>query len=233
MHTIIKAEKLTKVYETAAEKITALKAIDFSVTEGEFITIMGPSGAGKTTLLNLIGCLDNITSGTLNVIGRNLAQTPDSKMHAIRRETVGFVFQEFFLIPTLTATENVELPSLFKKNGGKINTKERAVELLKTVDLKHRLNHFPSELSGGEMQRVAVARSLMNNPKIVLADEPTGNLDTRNSQNIFTLMREITRSQGVTVLLATHNVRLGNQADRVIHLHDGNIEKIEKGGTCN
>ncbi len=228
MSTIITAEKLKKVYTTEAETIVALKEIDFTVAEGEFVCIMGPSGAGKTTLLNLIGCLDSISGGALDVSGYKLAEIKERRMPQIRRTHVGFVFQEFFIIPTLTATENVELPSFFLKDGGIKNSREKAISILKQVGLEHRLNHLPGELSGGEMQRVAVARSLMNSPRIILADEPTGNLDTKNAQNIFSLLREVSKDNNMTVLVATHNVRLGHQADRIIHLHDGIIDKIEQ-----
>lgn len=229
MEIIITAEKLQKIYTTDAEKIAALKGIDMTVNRGEFVAIMGPSGAGKTTLLNLIGCLDSPSLGTLCVAGYNVGQVHQRKLPVIRREIVGFVFQEFFILPSLTATENVGLPAVFNKKRKKNDIHSRAVELLHKVGLNHRLNHFPSELSGGEMQRVAIARALMNSPEIICADEPTGNLDTKNARNIFSLMREITRTQGVTVLCATHNYRLGQMADRIVYLNNGTIDTIEKG----
>lgn len=219
----VKATGLTKVYENSSETIRALKGVDFSVKAGEFVTIMGPSGAGKTTLLNLIGCLDNVTSGELHLFGKELATIADRKLHKLRGATVGFVFQEFHILPTLNATENVALPSVFSKE---LSTKEaelRAISLLEKLNMGHRLKHFPSELSGGEMQRVAVARSLMNGPKVILADEPTGNLDTKNAKNIFELMAEIAHSEGVAVILATHNKHLAEIADRTLLLKNGEI----------
>ena len=185
---------------------------------------MGPSGAGKTTLLNLIGCLDSLSDGRLTVLGHELAGIKERGLSRIRQKNIGFVFQEFLLLSSLTALENVEMAMYFArtdKNRGK------AIKILERVGLGHRLNHLPHELSGGEMQRVAIARALAISPRILLADEPTGNLDTKNAQSIFDLLREINREEEVTVLVATHNVKLGNQADRIIHLLNGNIQEDE------
>jgi len=225
MIAIVNAKNLKKVYTSAAESIVALKGINFSIADGEFVTIMGPSGAGKTTMLNLIGCLDNITDGSLQVLGKDLAGLKEKNLPEIRRKYIGFVFQEFFFIPTLTALENVMLPTVFIKAGQSNNGKENAIRLLEKVGLKHRLNHFPKELSGGELQRVAVARALINSPKIVLADEPTGNLDTKNSWNIFNLLKDVKEEDGVTVIAATHNVRLAQLADRTLQLDNGMLKK--------
>lgn len=219
----VKATSLTKAYKNGTENIRALKGIDFSVRPGEFVTVMGPSGAGKTTLLNIIGCLDNVTSGVLHLFDTELSGIADRKMQKLRRSTVGFVFQEFHILPTLNATDNVALPSVFSRDLSNKEAEKRAQELLKKLNMQHRLKHFPSELSGGEMQRVAVARSLMNRPKIILADEPTGNLDTKNAKNIFELMADIAHSDGVTVILATHNKQLATIADRTILLKNGEI----------
>ena len=222
---IVKADKLKKVYSSASQKITALKEIDIEIKKGEFVTIMGPSGAGKTTFLNLIGCLDRPTSGKLDILGCDPIKFNEEKLSRIRVEKIGFVFEDFFLISFLNALENVQLPLIFARN---YKNNNRPRDLLKRVGLDHRLTHFPNELSGGELQRVAVARALANNPEILLADEPTGNLDTKNAQELFSLFRNLNREEGLTIVVATHNVRLGYSADRVIHLNDGKMEKDER-----
>jgi len=221
---VIKADELKKIYRLPGEEIAALKGISFNVKQGEFVTIMGPSGAGKTTLLNLVGCLDNLSNGRLEVLGNDLSGIKERELSRIRRGNIGFVFQEFLLIPSITALENVEMAMYFARtNSGR----EKATDLLKRVGLEHRLSHLPQELSGGEMQRVAIARALAVSPKILLADEPTGNLDTKNAQNIFELLQQLNREEGVTILMATHNVKLGYQSRRIIHLLNGNIENDE------
>jgi len=222
---IVKADKLKKVYSSSLQKIIALKEIDIEIKKGEFVTIMGPSGAGKTTFLNLIGCLDRPTSGKLDILGCDPTKFNEEKLSRIRVEKIGFVFEDFFLISFLNALENVQLPLIFARN---YKNNNRPRDLLKRVGLDHRLTHFPNELSGGELQRVAVARALANNPEILLADEPTGNLDSRNAQELFNLFRDFNREKGLTIVVATHNVRLGYSADRVIHLNDGKMEKDER-----
>ena len=222
---IVKADKLKKVYSSTSQKIIALKEIDIEIKKGEFVTIMGPSGAGKTTFLNLIGCLDRPTSGKLDILGCDPTKFNEEKLSRIRVEKIGFVFEDFFLISFLNALENVQLPLIFARN---YKNNNRPRDLLKRVGLDHRLTHFPNELSGGELQRVAVARALANNPEVLLADEPTGNMDTKNAQGIFDLFRNLNRKEGLTIIVATHNVKLGYSADRVIHLNDGKIEKDER-----
>ena len=222
---IVKADKLKKVYSSESQKIIALKEIDIEIKKGEFVTIMGPSGAGKTTFLNLVGCLDKPTSGRLDILGCNPIELNEGKLSRIRVDKIGFVFEDFFLISSLNSLENVQLPLIFARNF-KNNTNPET--LLKRVGLDHRLTHFPNELSGGELQRVAVARALVNNPQILLADEPTGNLDTKNAQGLFDLFRELNREEGLTIVVATHNVRLGHSTDRIIHLNDGKIEQDER-----
>lgn len=222
---IVKVDKLKKVYSSTSQKIIALKEIDIEIKKGEFVTIMGPSGAGKTTFLNLIGCLDRPTSGKLDILGCDPTKFNEEKLSRIRAEKIGFVFEDFFLISFLNALENVQLPLIFARN---YKNNNRPRDLLKRVGLDHRLTHFPNELSGGELQRVAVARALANNPEILLADEPTGNLDTKNAQELFSLFRNLNREEGLTIVVATHNVKLGYSADRVIHLNDGKIEKDER-----
>jgi len=214
-----------KVYSSSFEKIVALKKISIDIKRGEFVTIMGPSGAGKTTFLNLIGCLDIPTSGKLEIMGYNPIGFNEEKLSRIRVEKIGFVFENFLLISSLNALENVQLPLIFAKNF-KNNTKPEI--LLKRVGLDHRLSHFPNELSGGELQRVAVARALVNSPQIILADEPTGNLDSKNAQGLFNLFRDLNKEEGLTIIIATHNVRLSYLSDRVIHLVDGEIKNDER-----
>lgn len=222
---IVKADKLKKVYSSESQKIIALKEIDIEIKKGEFVAIMGPSGAGKTTFLNLVGCLDRPTSGKLDILGCDPTKFNEEKLSRIRVEKIGFIFEDFFLISFLNALENVQLPLIFARN---YKNNNRPRDLLKRVGLDHRLTHFPNELSGGELQRVAVARALANNPQILLADEPTGNLDSRNAQELFNLFRDLNREKGLTIVVATHNIRLGYSADRVIHLNDGKMEKDER-----
>jgi len=222
---VVKASKLKKEYSSISQKIVALKGIDIEIKKSEFVAIMGPSGAGKTTFLNLVGCLDRSTSGELDILGCDPAKCNEEKLSRIRVEKIGFVFEDFFLISFLNALENVQLPLIFARNS-KNNNRPR--DLLKRVGLDHRLTHFPNELSGGELQRVAVARALANNPEVLIADEPTGNLDSKNAQELFTLFRDLNREKGLTIVVATHNIRLGYSADRVIHLSDGKIEKDER-----
>ena len=222
---VVKASKLKKEYSSISQKIEALKGIDIEIKKSEFVAIMGPSGAGKTTFLNLVGCLDRSTSGELDILGCDPTKCNEEKLSRIRVEKIGFVFEDFFLISFLNALENVQLPLIFARN---YKNNNRPRDLLKRVGLDHRLTHFPNELSGGELQRVAVARALANNPEVLIADEPTGNLDSKNAQELFTLFRDLNREKGLTIVVATHNIRLGYSADRVIHLSDGRIEKDER-----
>jgi len=222
---IIKAEKLAKIYKLPAEKIEAVREIDIEIFSGDFIAIMGPSGSGKTTLLDSLGCLSTITSGKLTVMGRDVSKAPENTLVAMRRKFISFIFQDFLLIPSLSALENVELPLYFAR---KAHNKEHTIELLKKVGLGHRVNHLPKELSGGEKQRVAVARALATVPKVLFADEPTGNLDTKSSQEIFDLFRRINKEDGLTLIVTTHNPKLGLQADRIIYLKDGKIVPKEQ-----
>jgi len=221
---VVEAQKLRKVYKNPAEDIIALKDISFEIKKGEFVSILGPSGAGKTTLLNLIGCLDGLSSGKLKVLGHELSSAKEKILPNIRRGNIGFIFQDFLLIPSLTALENVALPAYFARLSQNMGRTEK---FLDRVGLAKRINHFPQELSGGERQRVAIARALATSPKIILADEPTGNLDTKNAQSIFDIFKELSREEAVTVVVATHNVKLAYQADKIIHLMDGVVEKEE------
>jgi putative ABC transport system ATP-binding protein len=227
--TLIKAEKITKIYKLTAEEIYAVRGIDLDIRQGEFIAIMGPSGSGKTTLLDILGCLARITSGTLEVLGKDISRLEENSLVRIRRKNIGFVFQDFLLIPTLTALENVELPLIFDRLPV---DRKKAVSLLEKVGLASRINHLPRQLSGGERQRVAIARALVTSPRIVFADEPTGNLDTRTGEQIFDILKEFNQKDGLTIVLTTHNAKLGSQAGKVIFLQDGRIVPKEKSSIC-
>jgi len=222
---LIKAENITKIYKLPAEEIRAVREVDLQIRAGEFIAIMGPSGSGKTTLLDILGCLDRISSGRLEVLGKDVSQVKENSLVKMRRKNIGFVFQDFLLIPTLTALENVELALLFS---GLPQEHEKARNLLQKVGLGQRINHLPKELSGGEKQRVAIARALATSPKILFADEPTGNLDTRSGQQVFEILKELNQKEGLTVVITTHNPKLGFQASRIIFLKDGRIVSKEE-----
>lgn len=222
---VIKAERLTKVYIRGTEEVYAVNGINLDIDDGDFLALMGPSGSGKTTLLDLIGCLDNISSGRLEVFGKDVSKAKENNLVALRRGHIGFIFQEFLLIPSLTAIENVELSLYFARRP---QERKRLLQLFEKVGLGHRVNHLPKEMSGGERQRVAIARALAVSPKFLIADEPTGNLDTRSSQEIFDIFKRINKDEGLTIILATHNPRLGSQADRIIYLKDGKIVSREE-----
>lgn len=222
---IIKAAGLKKVYIRGTEEVYAVNGIDMEINDGDFIALMGPSGSGKTTLLDLIGCLDNISSGRLEVFGKDVSKVKEHSLVGLRRGHIGFIFQDFLLIPSLTALENVELPLYFAR---RLQDKKKLIELFEKIGLGHRINHLPKEMSGGERQRVAIARALAISPKFLIADEPTGNLDTRSSQEILDIFKKINKKEGLTIILATHNPKLGSQADRVIYLKDGKVVSKEE-----
>jgi ABC-type lipoprotein export system ATPase subunit len=215
---IISARGLTKIYPRGREQVRALDNVDFDIRSGEFVAIVGPSGAGKSTLLNLIGCMDAPTAGSLTLFGQAAEKMTEAQRTQLRRERIGFVFQHFGLIPTLSVAENIALPALFARRRAGV----RAKELLMTVGLSHRRDHRPHELSGGEMQRVAIARALMNDPDMLLADEPTGNLDTNTGAAIVELFSALNR-EGLTVVVITHNPTLASSAHRRIELVDGRV----------
>ncbi|MFA5239853.1 MAG: ABC transporter ATP-binding protein [Phycisphaerae bacterium] len=217
---MVKAKNLTKVYKLFAEDIKAVNDIDLEISSGEFVSIMGPSGSGKTTLLDMIGCLDSITSGRLEILGNNVSGARESKLVKIRRGNIGFIFQDFSLVPSLTALENIQLTLYF---AGVKQERQKSIDLLKRVGLGHRINHLPRQLSGGEKQRVAIARALATEPKFLLADEPTGHLDTENSQEILNIFKQLNREKGLTIIVATHDAELGSQAGRIIYLKDGKV----------
>ena len=220
---VVQAEGIVKVYRRGSEEIHALKGVDVAIAPGEFVCLLGHSGAGKTTMLNLLGLMDRVTEGELEIVGRRISgrgmkRLPEDKLDEIRRENIGFIFQQFYLMSTLTAVENVEMPLLWSET----SKPGRAKELLERVGLSHRMNHKPSELSGGEQQRVAVARALINEPKLLLADEPTGNLDTKTRDSVFELFRQLNQ-EGLAILVATHDAELAERVDRVIRIEDGRI----------
>lgn len=219
---MIATENLTKIYTDGAP-VQALDNVTLEIAAGEFVAITGPSGSGKSTLLNLIGTLDRPTSGRVVVDGVDVSTLRGNALADFRRERIGFVFQMFHLVPTLTALENVMLPLIPYRRGLKFRLEERARELLEAMGLGDRLHHLPGQLSGGEQQRVAIARALINTPKVILADEPTGNLDSRAGAEIVALLRQLNREQEVTVLVATHNETVAQAADRVIRLQDGRV----------
>ena len=217
---IIEAQGLKRYYHRGSETVKALDGVDIAIRQGEIVSIMGPSGSGKTTLINVLSCLDAPTAGTLTVGGKSVAGLSEDQLVEVRRGLLGFVFQQFSLLPTLTVAENVELPLLFL--GLKTNPK-RTKEILAAVGLTDRATHLPHELSGGQMQRVAIARALMAGPKILVADEPTGNLDKTTGESIVALFRRLAAEEGLTILLTTHNTAFGAEADRAIILEDGRI----------
>ncbi len=222
---LIKAEKLTKLYKFPAEEIKAVRDVNLEIHPGDFIAFMGPSGSGKTTLLDTIGCLGKLSSGKLEVFGNNVSYSKEKELVKVRRKEIGFVFQDFLLIPSLTALENVELPLCFSRLP---ENRNNSIGLLKKVGLSHRINHFPRELSGGEKQRVAIARALTTSPKLLLADEPSGNLDTKSAQEIFNIFKELNKKEGLAIVVATHNLKLGSQANRIVYLKDGRIVSKEE-----
>ncbi len=219
---IAQACGLTKIYRMGRTQVHALRGIDLTIARGEFIAIMGRSGSGKSTLLNLLGCLDTPTSGTVTIDGLDVGKVPRHRLHTVRRTKLGFVFQQFNLLPGLTAVENVVLPLRYAGVPGS-DRQKRAREALERVGLGDRLHHRPSELSGGEQQRVALARAIVNHPALVLADEPTGELDTHTAAEIMALLREFNRDQGLTFLIVTHDPAVGQATDRVLRMQDGVI----------
>ena len=215
---IVRAKGLTKLYQRGREQVRALDGVSFTVERGEFVAVVGPSGSGKSTLLNLVGCMDAPTSGSLELAGQTVEQLDESARTDLRRNQIGFVFQHFGLLPTLTVAENVCLPTLFARRRA-----DREVdELLEVVGLTQRRKFLPKELSGGEMQRVAIARALINDPVLLLADEPTGNLDTKTGETIIALFEKLNRN-GLTIVVVTHNAAFAEAAERQLHLVDGHL----------
>ena len=225
METVISLDKIVKNYYIGTITVEALRSVSIEIESGEYVAIMGPSGSGKSTLMNLIGCLDTTTSGSYVLNGTDVSKMDDNRLAEIRNQEIGFIFQTFNLLPRYTALENVTLPLIYA-GSGKTARVERAKNTLSDVGLSDRMDHKPNELSGGQRQRVAVARALVNNPSIILADEPTGNLDSKTSVGIMKLFCEI-HSKGNTIILVTHEESIARYAHRIIRLLDGEIDKIE------
>lgn len=222
---MIIAENLVKVYRMGESTVEALRGVSLTVQEGEFLSIMGPSGSGKSTLMHILGCLDHPTSGKLLIDGENMSKATDNRLAEIRNRKIGFVFQQFNLLPRTSALGNVELPLLYS-GVGSVERRRRAREALERVGLGHRIAHLPNQLSGGEQQRVAIARALINNPAIIMADEPTGNLDTKAGAEVLKILDNL-NEHGITLLLVTHEREVAEHANRIIYLRDGEIVNSE------
>lgn len=225
---LISAEDLWKVYQLGKQEVNALREATFTISQNEFVAIMGPSGSGKSTLMNIIGCLDTPTKGKYYLKNKLVSELSDNELAYIRNREIGFVFQVFNLLPRATAFHNVEIPLIYKGSRKK-EREEKTLKALKMVEMTDRMNHRPSELSGGERQRVAIARALVNEPSLLLADEPTGNLDSKTGQEILSLFNKI-HSQGNTIIMVTHDRDIAARAQRVIHLKDGRIIEDERKG---
>jgi putative ABC transport system ATP-binding protein len=221
---MIKMDSITKTYKLGEIEVHALRGIGLEVKRGETVAIMGPSGSGKSTLMNIIGCLDQQTSGVYELDGINIGGLNDNKLAAIRNKKIGFVFQTYNLLSRTSALANVELPLIYRREG---NRRRRALEALERVGLSDRIHHKPSELSGGEQQRVAIARALINNPSIILADEPTGNLDSYTGREIMNIFVELNRNEDMTIVLVTHEREIAAYTQRIIHLRDGLVNDEE------
>jgi len=217
---MVELESITKVYKAGRAEVPALRGISCRIESGEMVSIVGPSGSGKSTLMNIIGCLDKATSGQYRLDGIEVSKLSDNKLAEIRNKKIGFVFQSFNLLPRTTALANVELPLIYSRSG---NRRQRALQALESVGLAHRIKHSPSELAGGEQQRVAIARALINEPALILADEPTGNLDTQTSKEIMLLFKQLNQ-QGITIVLVTHEPYIAAYTKRTIKIRDGQIE---------
>ena len=224
---VIQTDKITKTYVTGTNEVHALRDVDLKVTRGELVAIMGTSGSGKSTLMNMLGCLDTPTSGSYTLDGVRVDGLGKNELAAIRNQKLGFVFQGFNLLARTSAVANVELPMLYDRSGRKRDIRALAVSALERVGLGDRLDHPPSELSGGQQQRVAIARALVTEPALVLADEPTGNLDSHRSAELLGLIRKLNREHGQTFVLVTHDAEVGAACDRIIRMRDGLVQAVE------
>lgn len=228
----VKVSALTKRYDSGETSVDALKGIDLTIERGEFVAVMGPSGSGKSTLMHILGALETYDEGSVAIDGEEIGGMNEEQLTLLRRDSIGFIFQFFNLLPTMTAEENVMLPSLIAgSKAGDLN--ERAHELLKLVGLTDRAKHLPSQLSGGEQQRVSVARSLMRDPALLLADEPTGNLDSKNGAAVLDMLRDVQQKAGHTIMMVTHDAVAASRASRVVFLRDGLIAGEVPGGDSN
>ena len=218
---IITLNGVTKVYRTNEIETVALDNVNLSVSKGEFLSVMGPSGCGKSTLLNIIGLLDNPTEGSLEICGTRFSGMGDKAMSEFRNRNLGFVFQSFHLINSLNVMDNVELPLIYRKDLGGINVRDRVREVLDRVGLSHRMRHMPSQLSGGQCQRVAIARAIVGDPEIILADEPTGNLDSKMGTEVMDILHSLNKDEGRTIVMVTHNEEQARKKDRIVRFFDG------------
>ncbi|MDE6377611.1 MAG: ABC transporter ATP-binding protein [Duncaniella sp.] len=217
---LIELKEINKIYRTDEIETMALENVNLSIEKGEFVSVMGPSGCGKSTLLNIVGLLDNATSGTVIIDGINIGKMKDRRLAELRNEKLGFVFQSFHLINSLNVLDNVELPLIYRSMSG-AERRRRAKEVLERVGLSHRMYHTPSQLSGGQCQRVAIARAIVGNPEIILADEPTGNLDSRMGGEVMNLLHALNREDGRTIMMVTHNEEQARSTDRIVRFFDG------------
>jgi len=223
---LIDIQEVYKIYKLGENELTVLSNINLVINNGDFVIILGPSGSGKSTLLNIVGCLDNPSKGVVYLKGNDITRLSESSLARLRGRTIGFIFQEYNLIPSLNALQNVMLPLEFQ-NISKTEAKEEAERVLSLLDLKDRLHHLPNELSGGQQQRIAIARALSGNPEIILADEPTGNLDSKNGAFIMDFLKDLNK-KGKTIIMVTHDLNLVKYGSKIIHIIDGKINKIEE-----
>ncbi|HDQ72913.1 MAG TPA: ABC transporter ATP-binding protein [Chloroflexi bacterium] len=224
---VIELQHITKVYQMGEVEVRALRGVSLAIDEGEIIAVMGPSGSGKSTMMNIIGCLDQSTSGAYLIEGKDVSRLGDDQLAQIRNRKIGFVFQTFNLLARTSALENVMLPLIYA-GVGIAERKKRAQEALSSVGLAERVTHSPNELSGGQQQRVAIARALVNNPAIILADEPTGNLDSKSGVEVMAILQWLNKNKGITVVLVTHDPVIAQHAQRIVHIHDGRITHNEQ-----
>ena len=220
---IIKLQEITKVYQTRDIETTALENVNVSVERGEFVSIMGPSGCGKSTLLNIIGLLDRPTSGTVDLLDRTFEKAGDTDLSHFRNANIGFVFQSFHLIPSLNVAANVELPLIYRSGMSASQRRRRVEEVMERLNMTHRLTHMPSQLSGGQCQRVAIARAIVGSPSIILADEPTGNLDSKMGSEVMSLLHTLNKEDGTTIVMVTHNEAQARETDRIVRFFDGRV----------
>lgn len=221
--TVVKLENVIRTYKIGDNEVQALRGVSFEIQQGEFLAIMGPSGSGKSTCMNMIGCLDRPTEGSIQINGKYTSEMSEKELAVLRNETIGFVFQQYHLIPGMTVLENVMLPLKYQKVD-KSSRKKMAEEALKSVGLEQRMNHRPHELSGGQKQRVAIARAMVTSPKILLADEPTGALDSKTGKQVMELFRQINQQKGTTIIIVTHDPGIGSSMNRCIKIFDGQIQ---------